>query len=94
MHLQSSSQTQRTRREPRLSPSARMWTVHASQRINGTAPDGERVLIPAGPYVLREVDDITYELHDSTATPLLTLRLSEVAAYRRNGVLQVDGLWP
>ena len=74
--------------------SQRMWTVHAVQRINGSAEDGVRAIVPAGNYILREVDEITYELDDSTELPLLTLKLSEVAAHRRNGALVIDGLWP
>jgi hypothetical protein len=70
-----------------------MWTVYAADRISGYASDGVRVLVPTGRYVLREVDDITYELHDSSSA-LLTLRLSEVANYWRTGVLQIDGMWP
>jgi hypothetical protein len=71
-----------------------MWTVHALRRISGSAEDGVRAIVPTGTYLLREIDEITYELHDSTASPLLTLRLSEVAAHWRSGALAIDGMWP
>jgi hypothetical protein len=73
---------------------ARMWTVQAHNRISGSAEDGVRVIVPAGRYILREIDEITYELQDSIAPPLLTLRLTEVAAYCKSGDLHIDGLWP
>ncbi len=71
-----------------------MWTVHAAQRLSGSADDGVRAIVPAGNYILRELDEITYELADSSSSPLLTLKLSEVAAHRRNGALVIDGMWP
>ena len=77
----------------RGSSSGRMWTIKAASRITGVTEEGTLVVMPAGRYVLREIDDITYELHDSSSA-LLTLKLSEVARYWREGVLQIDGLWP
>lgn len=71
----------------------RTWTVNAVSRITGVTDDGTLVVMPAGRYVLHEIDDITYELHDSTSA-LLTMKLSEIARYCREGVLQIDGLWP
>ena len=82
------------KREPQSGRSTRIWTVHAVERITGFGDDGMRTVVPAGTYILREIDDITYELHDATAPPLLTLRLSEVAAFWKSGVLLIDGLWP
>ena len=93
MHV-STPDVARSSRE-RLSPqTSRIWTVHARERLSGLAEDGVRTIIPTGTYILREIDEITYELCDSTAPPLLTLRLSEVAAYWRSGTLVIDGLWP
>jgi hypothetical protein len=89
----STPHTGKQNRDVRASPGARMWTVNAATRINGVTEDGTHVVLPAGRYVLREIDEITYELHDS-ASALLTLRLTEVARYWREGVLQIDGLWP
>lgn len=89
----SGTHAQHFHREAR--PAARrLWTVHARERISGTAEDGVRAIVPSGTYLLREIDDVTYELHDATASALLTLRLSEVAALVRAGALEIDGLWP
>jgi hypothetical protein len=88
-----SPHTSKPNRDVRSASPARMWTVNAASRITGVTDDGTLVVVPSGRYVLREIDEITYELHDSTSA-LLTLKLSEVARYWREGLLQIDGLWP
>lgn len=92
MHL-ITPHTSKPNRDVRGAASGRMWTVNAASRITGVTEDGTLVVMPSGRYVLREIDEITYELHDSTSA-LLTLKLTEVARYWREGVLQIDGLWP
>jgi hypothetical protein len=91
MHL--SIHTSKPNSDVRSSTAGRMWTVNAATRITGVTEEGTLIVMPAGRYVLREIDEITYELHDSTSA-LLTLKLSEVARYAREGVFQIDGLWP
>jgi hypothetical protein len=91
MHVVTENAAARPSRD--LRPS-RVWTVHAMQRISGAAEDGMRAIVPTGTYLLKEIDEITYELRDSMASPLLTLRLSEVAAHCRSGALSIDGMWP
>jgi hypothetical protein len=92
MHL-STPHTSKPGSDVRASAAGRMWTVNAATRITAVTDDGTLVVMPAGRYVLQELDEITYELHDSSSA-LLTLKLSEVARYWREGVLQIDGLWP
>lgn len=81
-------------RPPHPSRTARLWTVNVRSRIAGQDEHGERVIVPAGRYILREIDEITYELLDSSDPALLTLRLSEVAAYWKSGAIAIDGMWP
>jgi hypothetical protein len=71
----------------------RQWRAEVLGAFTCAREDGAPVVIPPGDYVLSEIDDVQYQLAD-TSRVWARFWFTQVRQLKRSGALRIEGTFP
>lgn len=71
----------------------RQWPAQVLAVFTCAGENGAPVVIPPGDYCLSEIDDVQYEIADSSRV-LAKFWFTQIRQLRRSGALRIEGTFP